>query len=168
MPFALVIDLDLPRWQTAVIPVIGLLAAGFTFFAGRWALRRRRNRPPVPPPPAEPASPDYDPFDQGSLTERRRALRRKGNSVEVLVGEGESPAEPVRGWVIDRSTGGLCLLLSEEVASGTVLSVRPRTAPPETPWVRVEVRRCKKVRSGYEVGCRYERTPPWAVLLLFG
>src|SRR5690348_8363345 len=118
MPFAIVIDLDLPHWHTAVIPVIGLMAAGMTYLAGRWALRRRRTGPPVPPPPTEPAAPEYDPFDNGSLTERRRALRRKGNSIEILVGDGDAAAEPVRGWVIDRSTGGLCLLLSEEVALG--------------------------------------------------
>src|SRR5947208_3083807 len=137
MPFAIVIDLDLPHWQTTVIPVIGVLAAGMTFLAGRWALRRRRRAAESLSPPPEPAAVEYGPFDKGSLTERRRALRRKGNSIEVLVGEGEAPEEPVRGWVIDRSTGGMCLLLSEEVAPGTVLSVRPRSAPPATPWVRI-------------------------------
>jgi hypothetical protein len=35
--------------------------------------------------------------------------------------------------------------------------------------VQVEVRNCRKINSDeYELGCRFLRTPPWSVLLLFG
>jgi hypothetical protein len=151
-------------WQTWAIPVAGLCAAWLTLFAGRFFLARwRAGR-------AEQTAggPVHDPFDHGSVTERRAAPRREGSHVEVLVRGAEAAQEPVRAWVIDRSMGGVCLLLNEEAAPGTVLSVMPRRAPPGTPWVHAEVRSCKREKDGYEVGCRFVRTPPWAVLLLFG
>jgi hypothetical protein len=148
MPIAIVIDFDLPRWQTTVIPAIGLLAAGLTLLTGRWALRRKR-RPELPPPPEQGT---HDPFDQGSRTDRRRSLRRKGNPVEILLGECEATREPLRGWVLDRSTGGLCLLTSEEIAPGTMLRVRACQAPPGR---RGSASRCATARST-------ARTTSWA------
>jgi hypothetical protein len=112
--------------------------------------------------------PFHDPFDHGSTTERRVALRRQGNPIEVLVSDAEATLEPVRGWVRDRSMGGLCLLVSEEVVPGTILSVKPRKGPPGMSWLQAEVRSCKQDQDGYELGCQFVRQPPWAVMLLFG
>lgn len=164
MQLASFFDSEPPTWQTWAIPAVGLFAAWLTLFAGRFVLSRWRAARAERTPPG----PAHDPFDHGSATERRDALRRKDNHVEVLVSDAEAQQEPVRAWVIDRSTGGLCLLLHEEVAPGTVLSVMPRQSPPGTPWVRAEVRSCRKDKAGYEVGCQFVRTPPWGVLLLFG
>ena len=71
-------------------------------------------------------------------------------------------------WVIDRSMGGVCLLMPEALTEGTVLSIKPRKSPPGMPWVQVAVCTCKEDRTGYEVGCRFVKTPAWGVLLLFG
>jgi PilZ domain len=152
-----------PSWQTCAIPAAGLLAALLSLFVGRFLLARSRTRQKQAA-----HGPAHDPFDHGSVTERRGTPRRKGNAVEVLITDAEAAGEPVRAWVVDRSMGGLCLHLNDELAPGTVLSLKPRNGPPATPWVQVEVRSCKKDRSGYETGCQFVRTPPWAVLLLFG
>jgi hypothetical protein len=159
------LNLEPPSWQTLAIPVAGLSAALLTLVAGRWALSRRRAARAAP---AAAAAPVHDPFEHGSVTEQRGSVRRKGNPIEVLISDAEAEQEPLRGWVIDRSTNGLCLLLHEEIAAGTVLSVKPRQAPPGMPWVRAEVRSCKRDRTGYQAGCQFLSTPPWGILLLFG
>ncbi len=168
MPLLSFIDTEPPPWEMWVIPAAGLCAALLALFVGRFVLSRRRSRVT---PAAEGSTAEgltHDPFDHGSITERRVAMRRNNNPIEVLITDAETVQEPARGWVIDRSMGGLCLLLNEEAAPGTVLSVKPRKGPPGTSWVQVEVRSCKRERSGYEAGCQFVRTPPWAVLLLFG
>ena len=160
-----VIDLDFSRrgWEAWAVPVIGVLTAGLTLLAGRAAIRRRRARGD-----GAASHDDHDPFEDGSASERRATVRRKGNHVEILVTDADSPDEPIRGWVVDRSLGGLALLLSQPRPEGTVLSIRPRQCPSVTPWVPVEVRTCKEDRGGYELGCQFQRTPPWNVILLFG
>jgi hypothetical protein len=166
MMLSSLLDHESPPWQTWVIPAAGLFASLLALFAGRFVLGRRRAARAAPA--ADGPDPIHDPFDRGSVSERRGTVRREGNPIEVLMSDADAEGEPTRGWVIDRSMGGLCLLLHDEIAPGTVLSLKPRQAPPATPWVRVEVRSCKKERSGYEAGCQFVRTPPWAVLLLFG
>jgi hypothetical protein len=150
-------------WQTWVIPTAGLVATLLTLCAGRIVLARQRGKRA-----AAAEGPAHDPFEQGSLSERRGSARRKGSPIEVLLADDKATPEPLPGWVIDRSVGGLCLLLHDEIAPGTALRLKPRKAPPATPWTPVEVCSCTKERDGYRVGCRFVRTPPWAVLLLFG
>jgi hypothetical protein len=113
-------------------------------------------------------SEERDPFVHGGSSERRSALRRGGNPVAILISDAETRAKPSPGWVIDRSTGGLCLSVSEPVVEGTILSVRTSNAPETIPWVQLEVKNCRLVGREYELGCQFVRTPPWSVLLLFG
>lgn len=155
-----------PSLQTLVIPAVGLVVALLSLVVGRLLLTRSRNRGTRASPPAPGSA--HDPFAKGSATERRVAVRRKGIPVEVILSDAEAVREIGRASVIDRSMGGLCLLLNDTVELGTIFSVKPANAPPATPWVQVEVRSCKKDRSGFEVGCQYVRTPAWAVMLLFG
>jgi PilZ domain len=103
----------------------------------------------------------------GTASNRRTSLRREG-TVEVLVQSpaftgGEAPA-----YVVDRSTGGLRLALATGLATGTALQVRAKHAPDTTPWVTVLVRSCRPSEGHFELGCEFEKTPPWNVLLLFG
>jgi hypothetical protein len=104
--------------------------------------------------------------------ERRSAVRRAGNPVPVRVNAtGQSPAAGGRteaAFVLDRSTGGLCLALDRQLSPGQVVHVRAECAPDTTPWVPVEVRNCRKEKGRYEVGCQFAAPLPWAVLLLFG
>jgi hypothetical protein len=155
-------DLGLPSSQTLIVATVGVVAAWLTLFG--WLMLVRRRRREVAREQAE----VYDPFEQGSVGEARRAARRKGNNVEILVTDAEARGEPVLGWVVNRSQIGLCLMLSEELTQGTILSVKPRQHPPATPWVRVQVRNCKRDSAGFMIGCEFESVPPWGVMLLFG
>src|SRR5262249_9753899 len=74
------------------------------------------------------------PFVRGGSGERRSALRRGGNPVAILISDAETRAKPSPGFVIDRSTGGLCLSVPEPVVEGTILSVRTSNAPETIPW----------------------------------
>ncbi len=103
----------------------------------------------------------------GTSSNRRNSLRRDG-TVEVVVQSpaftgGEAPA-----YVVDRSTGGLRLALATGLAAGIALQVRAKHAPDTTPWVTVLVRSCRPTEDHFELGCEFEKTPPWNVLLLFG
>jgi PilZ domain len=103
----------------------------------------------------------------GTASNRRNSLRREG-TVEVVVQSpaftgGEAPA-----YVVDRSTGGLRLALATGLAAGIALQVRAKHAPDTTPWVTVLVRSCRPTEGHFELGCEFEKTPPWNVLLLFG
>jgi len=69
---------------------------------------------------------------------------------------------------LDRSTGGLCIALATEVPRGVVLKVRAAHAPDTVGYINVIVRNCRRQEEYYEVGCEFEQTPPWNVLLLFG
>jgi hypothetical protein len=86
----------------------------------------------------------------------------------VLVTSPAFKGEVSTGYVLDRSTGGLRLALTTAVASGMTLQVRADNAPDNTPWVTVLVRNCRNAGQHYELGCEFDKTPPWNVLLLFG
>jgi hypothetical protein len=148
---------------------VGLTCACAALVLGNRALAKRRRAKP-PPPPAEKPTPEgqHDPFVQGSACERRSALRRSGRTVRVLLSDGDYRDEPFEGWVIDRSVGGLCLCANEVVQPGVRLKVMPENAPPETPWVEVEVRSVREEDGQQEIGCKFVKTPPWGILLLFG
>ncbi len=100
--------------------------------------------------------------------EKRASLRRKGKPVRVLMADAETTQEPTTGWVLDRSRGGLYLVVSEPVAVGTMLSVRATHAPDTMPWVQVEIRRCHPKGNRWGLGCRFKRELAWGELLLFG
>ena len=50
----------------------------------------------------------------------------------------------------------------------TALQVKAKHAPDNTPFVTVLVRSCRPNDDHFELGCEFEKTPPWNVLLLFG
>jgi hypothetical protein len=156
-------------WVTPV--VVGAASAGLALIMGRGFLTRRRRvvDPPAPRPTVmrEGAS-DYDPFIHGSATEKRGALRRGGNPMPVLISDQEVKEQPYQGWILDRSTGGLCLAVGEKVQPGTIVSVRTTNAPVTIPWVQIEVKTCREVDGNWELGCRFVKVPPWSVMLLFG
>jgi hypothetical protein len=106
-----------------------------------------------------------DSFLAGVTQDRRAAPRRKGNAVDVqLVDSKEQP--PLRGWVLNRSQGGLGLLVDEAVPEGTVCRVRPSNS--NSGWIEVSVRYCRREGGQYELGCQFHRTPNWNELLQFG
>lgn len=159
----------MPPW-----PIIVSVAGGLGCLASvLWAARRRAVRgaptgpaatatpaaqPVLPPQPSAAAIPSRrwapDPFIHGSASERRRAPRRPGQAVAVLVTDDEGEGEPMQGMVLDRSQGGLRLLLSQPVPRGQILRVRAAAVSPPF-WVRVLVRHCRETDTGWEVGCRF-------------
>jgi hypothetical protein len=107
-------------------------------------------------------------LDPRSYSDRRGTIRREGRPVRVLVTSPAFKGEVSTGYVLDRSTGGLRLALTAAVATGMTLQVRADNAPDNTPWVTVLVRNCRNAGQHYELGCEFDKTPPWNVLLLFG
>jgi PilZ domain len=100
--------------------------------------------------------------------DNRRTPRRAGKIVEVLVAPPGQTDEPRRGLVLNRSNGGLGVLLNEEFPIGSMLGVMPADASRLTPWVEVEVKSCRKNPDGYELGLQYLMIPPYATLVMFG
>src|SRR5438128_1759268 len=92
-------------------------------------------------------------------SERRTNPRRQGNLVSVTITCTASPAasapgaSSVHGWVLNRSGGGLCLLVDEEIAPGTVLTVTPHLGPATFEWIQVEVKSCRPERQSWLLGC---------------
>ena len=158
--------LNLPgNWQTWGVAAAGLASCLAGLVLGRRLFVRSPGAPPVAAPAAPPPPPD--PFEFGSSSEKRAALRRKGAFVEVLVTDEAQQQHPWSAWVVDRSLGGLCLSVEREVEPGTVLRVRPRNAASMAPWVEVEVKSCKTEEGVLLLGCAFRKTPPYSVLLLF-
>jgi len=157
---------DLTRWETWVVLGAGAITASLTLLTSRFLFFRKKRRRTKEAPPREKA--EADPFEEGSATEKRESLRREGNPVEVFITDAAEEGEPIRGWVIDRSLGGVRLLVYEPMDVGTILSIRPRQAPPGTPWTQIVVKSCDYTKSGYYFGCMFRRAPPWSIMLLFG
>jgi len=103
-----------------------------------------------------------------STPERRSTPRRKGNPVSVYIADNGTPGEPFQGWVVDRSAGGLRLLVDEAIPAGTQLKVRPTKAPAGFPWVAVKVKSCYPERKSWNLGCQFLEKLAWEQLQLFG
>ena len=104
-----------------------------------------------------------------SFADRRTSTRREGgNPVKVILASQAFKSGSQIGYVLDRSTGGLRLASTTGMPVGTSVQVRASHAPEESPWVTVFVRSCKPNGKGFEMGCEFDKTPPWNVLLLFG
>lgn len=155
----------LPHWELWLPIVIGILAGGLSIVAFRTITRG----PSVKSAP-RPSRKDHelDPFDQGSLSEKRRSFRRSGNPVQIFIAPDQSNEPAWRGWVLDRSMGGMCITVADEFKQGTILRLMPANVPAMTPWTDVEVIYCRAVKDGYELGCKFVKQPPWGILLLFG
>jgi hypothetical protein len=141
--------------------VAGLCVVGMLHFLIRPRLA-------LVPPDKGPQQPASDPFVHGSVSEQRKSFRRQGNPVEVFIVNPKISASPFKGYVIDRCVGGLGLYVEVSVVPGQQLTVRPINAPPITPWVEVIVKSCRVSKHNFELGCQFVKTPPWAVLLMFG
>ncbi|MDB5310095.1 MAG: PilZ domain protein [Gemmataceae bacterium] len=103
-----------------------------------------------------------------SYADRRGAVRRDGVPVRVVLSSTSFRNGVNDGFVVDRSTGGLRILMQSAMAPGSTLQVKAVNAPDTVGFVTVIVRSCRKHADHFEVGCEFEKTPPWNVLLLFG
>jgi hypothetical protein len=153
-------------WQAEwIVPAVGVAMAAVALGVGRSFVRGRHR------PKGEEATAKNrlaDPYFHGSLTEQRVAARRSGNAVSIQVRDPEGKGPEQQGWVVDRSVGGLSLELENALEPGTTWQVRPRNAPTGTPWVTVEARSCVMEGGTWKIGCKFDKTPTWNILMLFG
>jgi len=103
-----------------------------------------------------------------SYADRRGSVRRVGAPVRVSLSSPNFRNRVNDGYVVDRSTGGLRIILQGALAPGSTLQVRAVNAPDTIGFVTVIVRSCRKTGDHFELGCEFENSPPWNVLLLFG
>lgn len=158
-----ILNWNIPYFEYVLPLGIGMgVGVMFLLVATSWG------RKPPPPPPLNKIHQEYDPFVHGSPSDQRKSFRRGGNLVEIYYAPPEQKNNPQAGWVFDRSVGGLGLVVAEEQTIAMLLAVRPVNAPPMIPWVDVEVRSCRPVADGFELGCQFIKTPPWNILLMFG
>ena len=126
---------------------------------------------PAQPAPVNPLTEgkamNWDPPEQ-SYADRRGAVRREGQLVRVLVASPMFRNGADEGYVLDRSTGGIKLAMKTPVVVGGTLQVRAANAPDNVGFIAVIVRSCRENGDHFEVGCEFDKTPPWNVLLLFG
>jgi hypothetical protein len=161
---------DLPDYAW-LIALSGLVVAVIVFLLGRRLLARIPSHVWVrllPTPLLRLAKfAQVGPFSPARVARDRLAPRRKGNCVEVQLTDVTTDT-PVRGWVLDHTLQGLCLLVEQSRLEGQQLQVRPRKCPRATPWTPVRVRDCRAGTVGFELTCRFVSRPENKVLLLFG
>jgi hypothetical protein len=150
---------------------VGVATAGFgvaAALAARGRAGRRRTVAGGPPPDDSASRAAEWESPASAVADRRSSVRREGAPVKVFVTAPAYLGEVHPGWVLDRSTGGLRLAVDAALPPGTAAQVRAENAPDTIPWVTVLVRSCKDTGEHFELGCSFEQTPPWNVLLLFG
>jgi hypothetical protein len=108
------------------------------------------------------------PATNADPADRRTSVRREGTPVKIVIQSSAFKTGTNTGYVLDRSTGGLRIAMEAGMAPGSTLQIRASHAPETIPWVTVIVRNCKDAGDHYEVGCEFDKMPPWNVLLLFG
>jgi hypothetical protein len=99
--------------------------------------------------------------------ERRTSVRCWGNPVEVRILL-PNRVYPVRGVVINRSTGGLAILVDDTYEVGAMLKVRAVQAPEAVPWINIEVKNCRAVAKNWVIGCKYPEIPLWNAVVWLG
>ncbi|HBI45255.1 MAG TPA: hypothetical protein DDY78_20735 [Planctomycetales bacterium] len=147
--------------ETWLILLIGIGTAFVAFAAGLKTLRKGKSKAPKLAAAA-------DPFAAVGTHERRTAIRRGGHPVTLDLHDPEELQPSQQGWVLDRSLSGLCLMVPNALPIGSFWKVRPCNAPQAMPLVRVEVKSCAPDGAEWKLGCRFEKTPNYAVLLMFG
>jgi hypothetical protein len=100
-------------------------------------------------------------------SDRRRSARKWGNPVEVQIHPPDS-AIPLRGVVINRSTGGVAILVDDAYQTGARLMLRAVQAPAGVGWIAIEVRNCRAAGKNHVIGCSYPESPPWNAVVWLG
>ncbi len=99
--------------------------------------------------------------------EQRTTHRRWGNPTNVFVAWPDSDNQ-LHGLVVNRSTGGLGILVDREIPPNTFVNIRAVEAPAYVPAVCVEVRHCLKAGRAFILGCQFSKDIPWNVRVWFG
>ncbi len=147
--------------ETWLILLIGIGTALVAFAAGRKTLRKRQQSAPK-------LTAATDPFAAVGTHERRAASRRGGHPVTVDLNDPDEVRPSQQCWVLDRSLSGLCLMVPNALPIDSIWKVRPCNAPSTMAPVRVVVKSCTPDGVEWKLGCCFEKTPNYAVLLMFG
>jgi hypothetical protein len=162
------------KWASENTPIaIGIGVTAVVLIIALFGNRRRKSKRGLLPTStgtntllAEMAA-NWAPPEQ-SYADRRSSIRREGPPVRVLLASPTFRNGVGEGYVLDRSTGGLRIAVADAVAPGSVLQVRAVNAPDTVGFVTILIRSCRPSSDFFELGCEFEATPPWNVLLLFG
>jgi PilZ domain-containing protein len=100
-------------------------------------------------------------------TDKRLWPRRKKLLPVFVAHPNEDNEVPQRAWVVDRSPGGIRLLVREAMQEGEFLLVRPASADSEAPWVGVQVKNAQPKDEQQELGCEFVLPSSWDAHLLF-
>ncbi len=100
--------------------------------------------------------------------DKRIACRRTGTVVEVEYALESEPHTKMNGLVVDRSLGGLRIVVDAPLETGVKLVILPANAPKGTQWVEAEVRSCNQQDEHWEIGCKFLSMPSYATMVLFG
>jgi hypothetical protein len=156
--------MSLTQFYTYAPIIVGcLVGLGVVVF---FTMRARRPRDTFAVPKVSTKG-DWDEHEQ-SFADRRTTVRRDGPPVQVYLASSTLRGGQEEGYVLDRSTGGLRVAVKAAIPKGTSLQVRAGNAPETVPWVTIMVRSCSHTGQHYELGCEFDKTPPWNILLLFG
>ena len=165
----------LEQWQQS-LGLVGFAAAlagaGFVTGALVGLFLGRRATPSAPavipdiPPPVSKEEVILD----APITPRdkRRNPRRPGRSVEIFVALPNETDNPVKGVVLNRSVGGLGILVGDAYPAGTAMCVLPVSASQLTPWVEVAVKTCRRNGDDWELGVQFQKLPPYSTMVQFG
>lgn len=143
---------------------VAVLVLSYLFVANR-----RRHSLAVAPAvtAAEEKALNWAPPEQ-SYADRRESVRRDGVPIRVLLSSTAFRNGVNDGFVVDRSTGGLKIVIRTAMAPGGTVQVRAANAPDTVGFVTTIIRSCRPEGDHFIIGCEFEKTPPWNVLLLFG
>jgi hypothetical protein len=152
--------------------IVSIVVLWYLIFRG-WRLEKFDTSEPRYIPPntssvvAKERADKWEPRET-SYADRRGSVRRDGPPVQVILQSTSFRNGVDDGLVVDRSMGGLRILLKKSIPQGSTLQVRALNAPENVGYVTVVVRSCRDNDDYFELGCEFEKTPPWNVLLLFG
>jgi hypothetical protein len=161
------------EWIVGLAVLTGLVVSVGLYLLVRWwqarSLDEMAEHSILPDTPPGKGS---DPYAMGSFWERRRAPRRRGNSVAVEVSDEKQRLGPLAGYILDRSLTGLGLEVSgdieESIRPGMTLTVRPQSSSGAAPWTRIIVRHCRQQGRRFRLGCEFARQPDSSTMLMFG
>jgi len=124
--------------------------------------------PGAPPPGETPPPGTGSPTDSPGFKEQRTSLRRWGNPISIQLYDEMTMNEPLTGWVINRSTGGLGMIVNAPLEVGSVLGVRPAQEGVDRPWVSLRIVYCYPERSSWRAGGAFLVPRSWRDIRIFG
>jgi hypothetical protein len=129
---------------------------------------RRRSADGLPPAPSSATAANDSALSLGPPAgERRQSPRRYGDPIQVLIWDGRHGTEPLRGWIVDRSAGGLGISSPEPITNGSFLSIRCALATESIPWIVVVVKNSHSSAGRWMLSCNYVNAPAQEALVLF-